>query len=151
MKQLENIKAQISKIKNKVVKSKIFNIFFVVLIFALLFLNFFYSQSISPLYEGFVNNDKTVTVSFLQKIKTLPEYPRILEMNNNIYGNSISEEILKQENKKKELISNLEKQLIINPKARDVLYSLYQLHQADGNQIKANNYLMRAKEVDPNL
>jgi len=87
----------------------------------------------------------------LQKIKSLPEYQKILEMNNNIYGPTVKEVIFKQENRKKEMINNLEQQLIINPKARDILYSLYQLYLAEGDKNKANDYLRRAREVDPSL
>lgn len=116
----------------------------VILVSAFLFLNLISSQLISSLYFGFINNDKTATISFLQKIKKLPEYQNVLNMNNNIYGNSVKEEILRQENKKKEVIYNLEQQLIINPKARDVLYSLYKLTKDD-------NYLKQARKVDPML
>jgi len=122
-----------------------------ILIFAFLFLNFVFSQLISPLYLRFVNNDKKATISFLQKIKTLSEYQKILEMNNNIYGPTVKEEIFQQENKKKVMTNNLEQQLTINPKARDILYSLYKLYLADGNKKLADDYLRQAKEVDPNL
>ena len=120
-----------------------------ILIFTFLFLNFAFSQLISPVYLRFVNNDKNSTISFLQKIKSLPEYQKILEMNNNIYGPTVKEEIFRQENKKKEMINNLEQQLTINPKARGILYSLYQLYLAEGNQNKAVDYLRRAREIDP--
>jgi len=122
-----------------------------ILIFAFLFLNFVFSQLISPLYLRFVNNDKKATISFLQKIKTLSEYQKILEMNNNIYGPTVREEIFQRENKKKVMINNLEQQLTINPKARDILYSLYQLYLAEGDKNRANDYLKRAREVDPSL
>jgi len=122
-----------------------------IFIFAFLFLNFAFSQLISPLYLRFVNNDKKATISFLQKIKTLSEYQKILEMNNNIYGPTVREEIFQRENKKKVMINNLEQQLTINPKARDILYSLYQLYLAEGDKNRANDYLKRAREVDPSI
>jgi len=103
------------------------------------------------LYLRFVNNDKKATISFLQKIKTLSEYQKILEMNNNIYGPTVREEIFQRENKKKVMINNLEQQLTINPKARDILYSLYQLYLAEGDKNRANDYLKRAREVDPSI
>ena len=49
------------------------------------------------------------------------------------------------------MINNLEQQLIINPKARDILYSLYQLYLAEGDKNKAGEYLKRTKDVDPTL
>ena len=122
-----------------------------ILIFAFLFLNLIYSQFISPIYFKLVNNNKGSTITFLQKIKDLPEYQNILDINSNIYGPAIKQEILRQENQKKEVINNIEQQLLINPKSRDVLYSLYQLYLAEGDKNKAGEYLKRAKEVDPNI
>ncbi len=142
MKQHEKIKKQ---------KSKVLNFLLGLLIFLMLIMNLINSQLISPIYFRFVNNDKSATISFLQKIKDLPEYQKILEMNNSIYENTVKEEIFKQENKRKEVINNLEQQLIINPKARDVLYSLYQLYLAEGDKNKAAYYLKQAKEIDPSL
>lgn len=142
MKQHEKIKDQ---------KIKILEFFFVILILIFLFLNLVYSQSISPLYSKIINNDKVAIISFLQKIKSLPEYQSILEMNNNIYGETLKEEILMTENKKKALINNLEQQLIINTKARDILYSLYQLNFAEGNKNRASYYLKLAKDIDPSI
>ena len=120
-----------------------------ILIFTFLFLNFAFSQSISPIYFQFINNNKTATVNFLQKIKNLPEYQKVLKMNTNIYGSTIREEIFVKKNIKKEMIKNLEQKLMINPKSRDVLYSLYQLYLEEGDKNQANDYLMQAKEVDP--
>ena len=122
-----------------------------ILIFAFLFLNLIYSQFISPIYFKLVNNNKGSTITFLQKIKDLTEYQNILDINSNIYGPAIKQEILRQENQKKEVINNIEQQLLINPKSRDVLYSLYQLYLAEGDKNKAGEYLKRAKEVDPNI
>ncbi|MFA6081279.1 MAG: hypothetical protein WC741_02635 [Patescibacteria group bacterium] len=142
---------QYQNIKNIILKLKIFQFCFVILIFSFLFLNFFLSQSISPVYFQFINNDKAITINFLQKINNLPEYKRILEMNNIIYGSTIKEQIFVKSNIKKVLINNLEQKLTINPKSRDVLYGLYQLYLEEGDKNRANNYLRQAKEVDPNI
>lgn len=151
MKQYQNIKNQILNIKNTIQRLKIFEFCFVTSIFAFLFLNLISNQSISPVYFQFINNDKIATVSFLQKINNLPEYKKILEMNNNIYGSIIKEQILAKNNQKKQMINDLEQKLLINPKSRDVLYSLYQLYLEEGSEDRANNYLRQAKEVDPSL
>ena len=132
-------------------KSKIPNFILGLLIFLILIINLIYSQFISPIYFRLVNNNKGSTITFLQKIKDLPEYQNILDINSNIYGPAIKQEILRQENQKKEVINNIEQQLLINPKSRDVLYSLYQLYLAEGDKNKAGEYLKRAKEVDPNI
>ncbi|MDO8610785.1 MAG: tetratricopeptide repeat protein [bacterium] len=155
MKQHENIKYQSASwrtnIKNTIQKSNIFNFLSVILIFAFLFLNFVYSQYISPIYSKFVNNDKKATVTFLQKIKTVSEYEKILKMNDTIYEKTLKQDIFDQENKQNEKISNLEQQLMINPKSRDILYGIYQLYLAKGDKDKAEEYLMRAKEIDPDI
>jgi len=140
-----------SKFKIESKKSKIPYFLLELLISLLLIINLINSQLISPIYFKIIDNNKKATVAFLQKIKILPEYQKILKMNNVIYGNAVREEILNQENKKKELINNLERQLIINPKARDILYGLYKLYLVEGDKNKAGEYLRRAKEVDPNL
>jgi tetratricopeptide (TPR) repeat protein len=116
-----------------------------------LIINLISSQTISSIFFKFVNNDRAATVSFLQKIKVLPDYQNILRMHDNIYGKSIRVEIDSEESKKKALINNLEQQLTINPKARDILYSLYQLYLAEGDKKKANYYLQQAIEVDPSI
>ena len=120
-----------------------------ILIFAFLFLNFAFSQFISPIYFRFINNDKNATVSFLEKIKTFPEFQKILEMNKNIYGKTVEEETFRQENKKRLMINNLEQKLLINPKARDILYSLFLLYKEKGDNLTVEKYLKQAREVDP--
>ena len=147
----DNIKNQISKIKNIIQRSKIlelsiFTIFFVFFIF-----NLISSQMISPLYFQLVSNNKKAIVNFLEKIKILPEFQKILEMNKNIYGKTVEEETFRQENEKKLMINNLEQKLMINPKARDVLYSLYLLYKEKGDNLTAEQYLKQAKEIDPSL
>ncbi|MFA6017005.1 MAG: hypothetical protein WC744_02875 [Patescibacteria group bacterium] len=144
MKQQENI-------KNIIQKSNIVNLLLYSFIFVILIINLIYSQLISPIYYGFTINNEKVTVAFLQKIKPLPEYQRILEMNNNVYGQTIKDEIFSQENQKKEMINNLEQQLTINPRARDVLYSLYQLYLSEGDKNRASDYLRKAREIDPDI
>ncbi len=136
MKQHENIKYQIS--------ISIFTVLFFFLIF-----NLISNQVISPLYFQFVSNNKQATVNFLEKIKTFPEFLKILEMNKNIYGKTIEEEAFRQENDKNLMINNLEQKLKINPKARDVLYSLYLLYKEKGDGSIAEKYLKQAKEIDP--
>ena len=150
MKQQENIKnPSFAKASEGKQKLKIIQVVFVITIFAFLFLNLVFSQLISPIYFRFINNDKNATINLLQKIKTFPEFQKILEMNKNIYGKTVEEETFRQENNKKLMINNLEQQLIINPKARDILYSLYQLYLAEEDTVKAEEYLKRTREVDP--
>jgi len=151
MKQHENIKYQISNIKNVFKNSKLLKSLFVFFVFILLIINLISSQVISPVYFRFINNDKSATISFLEKIKKIPEFKKILEMNKNIYGKTVEEETFRQENEKKLMINNLEQKLRINPKARDVLYSLYLLYKESGDNLTAEKYFKHAKEIDPSV
>jgi len=144
----ENIKDQKSKIKNTDQRSKILRFFIVVIILFFLTINIVFSQKISLTYFQIINDDKKAVINFLQKIKTFPEFQKILEMNKNIYGEAIKNEVFKEENKKRVLINNLEQKLRINPKARDILYSLYLLYKERGDNLTAENYLRQAREVD---
>lgn len=140
------------KQQEKIVKkSKILKLSIFIILFFFLILNLISSQQISPLYFKFINNDKQAIVNLLEKIKTLPEFQKILEMNINIYGKTIEEDVFRQKNQEKLMINNLEQKLFINPKSRDILYSLYQLYLASGDKNKAEEYLRRAKALDPSV
>lgn len=140
-----------SKVKSTIKNSKVPKYLLAFFVFTLLILNLIGSQLISPLYFQLVNNKKGATVNFLKKIKTFPEFQKILEMNKNIYGKTVEEKVFQQENKKKLMINNLEQILIKNPKVRDVLYSLYLLYKESGDNLTAEKYLRRTKEIDPSV
>ena len=118
-------------------------------IFIYLIVNLVLSQLISPLYFSLVKNDRTAVVSFLSQIKNLPVFPEFFSLNKNIYGNSLEQEVFAKDLQRKEEIAELEYLLEKNAKARDVLYNLYLLYNEDGNKSKAEEYLRRAKEIDP--
>ncbi len=130
-------------------KSKILKLGICIVLFFFLIFNLISSQVISPLYFQLVSNNKKAVISFLEKIKTFPEFQKILEMNKNIYGKTIEEETFRQENDKNLMMNNLEQKLMINPKARDILYSLFLLSKEKGDTKMAEKYLRRAKTVDP--
>lgn len=121
------------------------------LISFLLIFNIIFSQTISPIYFQMIDNNKKAIVSFLEKIKTFPEFQKILEMNKNIYGKTIENETFRQENEKKLMMNNLEQILTKNPKARDILYSLFLLYKEKGDNLTAEKYLKHAKEIDPSI
>jgi len=120
-------------------------------IFIYLLANVLSSQLISPLYFQLVKEDKKAVARFLNKIKDLAMFPSFLEMNKIIYGNSLEQEVFSEDNKRKEAIAEHESLLQKNPKSRDALCNLYLLYYEDGNETKAEEYLNRAKEVDPSL
>lgn len=127
------------------------NFLLAILLIVFLSLNILGSQFISPIYSQFSSNDKKATVVFLQKIKEIPEYQKILDMNNNIFGNTVKDEIFTADNKKNAMINILEQQLAYTPKSRDILYGLYQLYLANGDLNRADQYFKQAKEIDPGI
>ena len=86
-----------SKVKSTIKNSKVLKYLLAFFVFTLLILNLIGSQLISPLYFQFVSNNKQATVNFLEKIKTFPEFLKILEMNKNIYGKTVEEETFRQD------------------------------------------------------
>ena len=122
-----------------------------IFLFLFLLFNLITSQLISPLYFKLLKEDKVAVVGFLRKIKKLPVFLSFLEINKKIYGNSFEQEVLAPDIKRNKLIEDYELLLLKNPKSRDLLYNLYLLYQEDGNEIRAEEYLRRAKEIDPTL
>ena len=122
-----------------------------IFLFLFLLFNLITSQLISPLYFKLLKEDKAAVVGFLRKIKKLPVFLSFLEINKKIYGNSFEQEVLAPDIKRNKLIEDYELLLLKNPKSRDLLYNLYLLYQEDGNEIRAEEYLRRAREIDPTL
>jgi len=121
------------------------------LLFFFLFLNVFFSQNISPLYYSFVTEDKKAAVEFLKSIKNTDYFSEELNKYKNIYGPNIESLVFAQDTQRKQKIINVEAALEKNQKARDVLYDLYLLYSEDGNEIRAQEYLKQAREVDPDV
>jgi tetratricopeptide (TPR) repeat protein len=124
---------------------------FFCLLSVFLLVNMFASQFISPLYFQLVKEDKKAVVNFLNKIKNLPVFSSFLETNKNIYGGSLQQEVFAESLKRKQKIAGLEILLQRNPKSRDLLYNLHLLYNEEGDKIKAEEYLRKAKEIDPSI
>ncbi|MGB9882962.1 MAG: hypothetical protein ACPLRN_00375, partial [Microgenomates group bacterium] len=67
------------------------------------------------------------------------------------YQQPLSKLVFYEENQQKQEIKKLEQILGKNPYARDVLYRLFQDYQQLGYQKKAQQYLEKAKAIDPQL
>jgi tetratricopeptide (TPR) repeat protein len=61
------------------------------------------------------------------------------------------QEVYKDDHDRRIMITKLESALAINPKSRDVLYSLYLLYDKAGNEEKASIYYLQAKAIDPSI
>lgn len=117
--------------------------------FLFLFLNIVYSQLVSPIYSSLVAGEKQAAIQYLRRIKTLPQFQQELAVYKNIYNGEIEKDVFLDEQERKKSITRLELLLKQNPKARDVLYSLYLLYKDGGNEKMAVAYLQKAREVDP--
>lgn len=151
-KQKSKIKTASDAVKNTIQNSKFyFLIALFIFLLVLVSLNIYSSQAISPLYTQLVNEKYQAVVDYVKKIRSTPEFSFFLETNKKIYGSGIENDVFIEESQKKEQIRTLEEALIKNPKARDVLLRLSNLYKELGNDSKAEEYLKRAREVDPNL
>ena len=122
-----------------------------VILFLFLIKSISMSQSVSSLYFQIFSGDKQSEISFLKQIKGLPEYDRYLSLAISIYGESIDQEIKKDFLERQAQIESMEAILKRNPKARDVLYGLFRLYDAQGDKETAINYLKQAKAIDPTI
>jgi len=123
----------------------------VIVLFLYLFFNVFSSQTISPVYFGVVNKDKKEVVQYLKTIRQQPLFISELQKYKNIYGNNIENGVFSEEKQKIDEIKNLEQILEKSPYSRDVLYRLYLLNKDLGNKQMTEEYLNRAKEIDPTI
>lgn len=123
-------------------------IFFVSLF---LLLNFYASQKISPIYFDLVENDKKNAIDFLKKIRKTNWFDSQLNYFVKIFGSSLKLEVFSEEIARTTKIKQLEQLLTKNNQSRDVLYSLFLLYLERGDKITTEKYLMKAKEVDPDI
>lgn len=127
--------------------SSLFMIIFLFGFFVLV--NALSSQTISSVYFRLVNEDRGGVVLFLKKIITLPQFASEYKNYYSVYGKTIENEVFSEKRAREQKINELERILVNNPGERDVLYSLFLLYQAEGDEKKAEEYLKRAKTVDP--
>ena len=124
---------------------------FSVICFGLVFLlvNIFLSQLIPTLYFHLIKNDKEAIVTFLTKIKKTSDFTSYMNINTQIYGESIRRDVFDIDQKRLAKIKSLELLLQKYPDSRDVLYDLYLLYHEQGNALKAENYLKKTLIIDP--
>ena len=116
-----------------------------------LVLNIVASQWISPLYSGLVDEQKTSIVPYLRKIVSLPDYKSEFVRYEISFGKTLIDEVTQEKRAREQLLQKLDQILYLSPQSRDVLYRLFLLYKEQGDNIKAQNYFKRAKEVDPLL
>lgn len=113
--------------------------------------NIIASQVFPNLFYPFVDGSRQSVVSYLTHIKKLPIFETELARYKNTYGATIETEVFKEDVLRKQKISFLEKELVKQPYARDILYALSLLYRDDGNTDKAVYYLEKARAIDPSI
>ncbi len=149
LKKISHIKRQ----NTKVFLNKVGIIKFIAVFFAGIFLtsNIFASQSLPFIFEKIINFDKNSTIIFLKKIKDTQFFTQQLQYFEEVYQQPLSKLVFYEENQQKQEIIKLKQILEKNPYARDVLYRLFQNYQQLADQKKAQQYLEKAKAIDPQL
>lgn len=113
-------------------------------------LNILFSQNFPYLITRIITDqNKNESILFLKKIKDSQEFVSQLNYYKKIYGSEIESEVYLENKKRDEEVKKLEKVLKLNPKARDVLVKLALLYLQKKEKIKAREYYLKGKEIDP--
>jgi tetratricopeptide (TPR) repeat protein len=121
-----------------------------ILLLILLSINIAGSQMVHPLYEGVVRGNKLALVTFFKIAKDLAAFQPLKPEMDKTYQ-TLANEIDKDNITRQEKINKLESVLSKSPKSRDILYALSVLYRDSGNPIKADEYLQKAREIDPSV
>lgn len=113
--------------------------------------NIIFSQNINDIYFDIIRGNKKSVISFLKQSKTLSEFNKLLNINTQIYGESIKDSVFYDDLKRKQRIYDLEQLLQKYPISRDILTNLAILYSQEGNEKKAKEYIQKAQEIDPEV
>ena len=116
-----------------------------------LLFNLIASQLMSPLYFNLVNENRLAAASYLKHIQALPQFLTELDKYRQIYGANIANSVFADKRQETQEINKYEAALQKNPESVTALYNLSLLYREAGNQQKAEEYLDKAKELDPNI
>jgi tetratricopeptide (TPR) repeat protein len=120
-------------------------------VIAFLIINIILSQLIDSSYFRMINDDQRAGIYYLQSIRKLPQFSLELSKFKNIYGDSFEKAVFAEELSQRDLIQQIEQLLQKNPYSRDLLYRLFFLYDRMGKKIPAQEYLQRAKAIDPSI
>jgi tetratricopeptide (TPR) repeat protein len=120
------------------------------LVFMFLVTNILLSQVYPDFYNGIFIGDKASLVSFFKKADTSSYFPKLKEESSSIYK-QLESEITSDVRNREKRIQKLEGLLKENPKSRDVLYALSILYEQSGDMAKSQEYLEKARSVDPSV
>ncbi len=119
------------------------------ILYMFVYYNIIASQKIHPLYYGVINENRSDVVELLREIRTSKLYNEVLVMQKGVYGEDIEGEVNKEVIERNQTISKLETALRINPKSPQILKNISLLYLENGDSEKANEFLIKAREIDP--
>jgi hypothetical protein len=110
----------------------------------------YFSQQVSPLYFRLTNEEPAAVVNFLKTSRDLPEFQMLIpDIKQTIASHE--KDIYADDRVRSAKISDLEKLLVRNPRSRDVLYALAVMYRDNRDEVKAEEYMKKALEIDPKV
>lgn len=109
------------------------------------------SQYINPLFFRLVNDERSAAVLFLQDIRHSPWFPSFMTINKVIFGATLERDVNRESIDTQKQIAIYERLLADNPKNRDLLYTLSLLYLRENNTTKSDEYMIKAREIDPTV
>ena len=120
------------------------------LLFMFLVANILYSQIMPDEYFQLLQGKENAFVSIIKRGKDTSFFQTILPENRNTIAVKEAD-IFADAHQRQAQIDILKQTLSYNPESRDVLYALYLLYKRDGQINTANEYLDRARQIDPTV
>ncbi|MBP7967748.1 hypothetical protein KAZ66_05785 [Candidatus Woesebacteria bacterium] len=120
------------------------------LLFFFLILNVVFSQDIPSLYFQLTQDNSNALTDFMKQAKEVPAFRNLLPEIKQAFSER-EPAIYAEERARLSLITKLETALKKNPQSSEILYSLYLLYDRGGYVEQANQYLERARSIDPQL
>jgi hypothetical protein len=114
----------------------------------LLAANIVYSQIVNPVWERMTNGDRVAQVQFFKIIKDMPVFAELRDLTSGTYA-TLQQDINADDVTRKDKIAKMEALLDENPDNPDLLYAISTLYRDGGDDAAADDYLQRARELDP--
>ena len=120
------------------------------LLFMFLIANILYSQIMPNEYFDLLQGKDESFVSIIKRSKDTGFFERLLPENKKTIA-AKEADIFADTHQRKAQIEILKQTLTLNPESRDVLYALYLLYKSEGQLSTAQEYLDRARQIDPKI
>ena len=76
-------------------------------------------------------------------------FEQVYTEQNDLYGGVLRDSVFNEELSRQDQVTKLERAIRMYPNSRDALYALSLIYREDGDTVKADSYLERAKQIDP--